>query len=109
MSFSPNILFINMYMHAACKVDDVKWKSGTKIHYNTTLNEQVSKQEARACFYKHGCDSEGLLPYEVYAMRLLAGQARMLALEPQMEGPYVPGVSQRHLLGRKCTFLTVPV
>ena len=55
------------------------------------LSIKVSKQAARACFYKYGCDSDGLLPYEVFAMRLLSDQSRLLALEPQIEGPYAAG------------------
>jgi lipoxygenase homology domain-containing protein 1 len=43
-------------------------------------------------FYKYGCDSEGLLPYEVFTMRLLTCPTRVLALEPEMTGPWTQGV-----------------
>ena len=51
------------------------------------LSVSVSRGQAQALFYKYGCDAEGLLPYEVFAMQLLSCPARMLALEPEATGP----------------------
>lgn len=34
-------------------------------------------------FVKHGCDSQGLLPYDLFAAKLLSSPARLLALEPE--------------------------
>jgi lipoxygenase homology domain-containing protein 1 len=55
------------------------------------LSVNVSRPQAQTLFYKYGCDCEGLLPYEVFAMRLLSCPARMLALEPEMAGPWPAG------------------
>jgi lipoxygenase homology domain-containing protein 1 len=55
------------------------------------LSIKLTKQDARAFFFKYGCDSEGLLPYEVFAMHLLSGQSRLLALAPELTGPYAQG------------------
>lgn len=60
------------------------------------LSVLVSVQQAKALFFKYGCDSEGLLPYEVFAMRLLSGQARIVALEPDMAGPWPTGTLARY-------------
>lgn len=58
----------------------------------------VFSEQAQTLFYKFGCDSQALLPYNVFAIRLLSCPARMLALEPEMAGPWRPGVLTLQLL-----------
>jgi hypothetical protein len=55
------------------------------------LSVKLTKQDACTFFFKYGCDSEGLLPYEVFAMHFLSGQSRLLALAPELAGPYPQG------------------
>ena len=45
----------------------------------------MSEEQARALFIKYGCDAQGLLPYDVFAARLLSSPARLLALEPEQK------------------------
>jgi hypothetical protein len=49
------------------------------------LGLRVSREEAVALFQKFGCDTQGLLPYDVFAAKLLGSAARLLALEPQQK------------------------
>lgn len=58
----------------------------------------LCSEQAQTLFFKFGCDSEGLLPYNVFAIRLLSCPARMLALEPEMTGPWRPGLAFHYLL-----------
>jgi hypothetical protein len=57
------------------------------------VSVKVTRRQARVLFFKFGCDAQGLLPYEVFAMKLLSCPARMLALEPEIFGPWKPGPS----------------
>lgn len=34
-------------------------------------------------FIKYGCDKHGLLPYDLFATKLLSSPARLMALEPE--------------------------
>lgn len=45
----------------------------------------MTEEQARALFVKYGSDSQGLLPYDMFANKLLSSQARLLALEPEMK------------------------
>jgi hypothetical protein len=56
-----------------------------------SLSMKLTNQDACTFFFKYGCDSEGLLPYEVFAMRFLSGQSCLLALAPELAGPYPQG------------------
>ena len=46
---------------------------------------RVTEDQAVAMFIKYGCDSQGLLPYDMFAARLLSSPARLLALEPEQK------------------------
>ncbi|GFR41097.1 hypothetical protein Agub_g1741 [Astrephomene gubernaculifera] len=52
---------------------------------------RVSEEQANALFVKYGCDSQGLLPYDLFATKLLSSPMRLLALEPEQKGPYKAG------------------
>lgn len=54
-------------------------------HVWRKFSVKVSREQSAALFLKHGCDGQGLLPYDVFAARLLGSQARLLALEPQQK------------------------
>ena len=46
---------------------------------------RVTEDQAVALFIKYGCDAQGLLPYDMFATRLLSSPARLLALEPEQK------------------------
>ena len=64
----PGLLSISQFRHV--------WRK---------LGLRVSREEALAIFHKFGCDKQGLLPYDVFAAKLLGSAARLLALEPQQK------------------------
>eukprot|EP00879_Flechtneria_rotunda_P022486 GHRR01023737.1.p1 GENE.GHRR01023737.1~~GHRR01023737.1.p1 ORF type:complete len:466 (+),score=151.57 GHRR01023737.1:858-2255(+) len=57
-------------------------------HMWRSLGVKLSREQAAAMFLRHGCDVQGLLPYEVFAAKLQGSPARLLALEPEQKGPY---------------------
>uniref|UniRef100_A0A383W527 PLAT domain-containing protein n=1 Tax=Tetradesmus obliquus TaxID=3088 RepID=A0A383W527_TETOB len=57
-------------------------------HVWRSLGLKISREQAAALFLRHGCDAQGLLPYEVFAAKLQGSPARLLALEPEQKGPY---------------------
>ena len=54
-------------------------------HAFKKLSIRVTEEQACALFIKYGCDAQGLLPYDVFAARLLSSPARLLALEPEQK------------------------
>ena len=60
-------------------------------HAFKKLGVRVSEDQANGLFIKYGCDSQGLLPYDMFATRLLSSPARLLALEPEQKGAYKAG------------------
>ncbi|KAF5837534.1 hypothetical protein DUNSADRAFT_4227 [Dunaliella salina] len=61
-------------------------------HAFKKFSVRVSEEQAHAMFIKYGHDSQGLLPYDMFATKLLTSPARMLALEPEQKGAYRPGM-----------------
>jgi hypothetical protein len=39
-------------------------------HVWRSLGVKISREQAAALFLRHGCDAQGLLPYEVFAAKL---------------------------------------
>lgn len=64
----PGLLNIDQFRHA--------WKK---------LSVRMTQPQAAALFLKYGCDAQGLLPYDVFAAKLLGSPARLLALEPEQK------------------------
>ncbi len=60
-------------------------------HVWRKFRTHISTAQAHALYLKYGCDAQGLLPYEVFAPKLLSSPARLLALEPEQKGPYKAG------------------
>eukprot|EP00879_Flechtneria_rotunda_P023116 GHRR01024436.1.p2 GENE.GHRR01024436.1~~GHRR01024436.1.p2 ORF type:complete len:104 (+),score=41.08 GHRR01024436.1:605-916(+) len=54
-------------------------------HMWRSLGVKLSREQAAAMFLRHGCDVQGLLPYEVFAAKLQGSPARLLALEPEQK------------------------
>ncbi|KAK9824333.1 hypothetical protein WJX72_009517 [[Myrmecia] bisecta] len=52
---------------------------------------KVSSEPAQALFIKYGCDTHGMLPYQVFAAQLLAPATRLLGLAPSRKGAFKPG------------------
>lgn len=67
----PGLIAVSQFRHA--------WRK---------LGIKVLEDQAHALFIKYGCDNYGLLPYDVFAQRLLSSPARLLALEPEQKGPF---------------------
>lgn len=42
-------------------------------HVWRSLGVKMSREQAAATFLRHGCDGQGLLPYEVFAAKLQVG------------------------------------
>ncbi|GIL99608.1 hypothetical protein Vretimale_4736, partial [Volvox reticuliferus] len=70
----PGLLNVMQFRHA--------WKK---------FSIRVTEEQAHAIFIKYGVDSQGLLPYDLFATKLLSSPARLLALEPEQKGPYKAG------------------
>ncbi|GLC44364.1 hypothetical protein PLESTF_000049800 [Pleodorina starrii] len=70
----PGLINVGQFRHA--------WKK---------FSIRVSEEQAHALFIKYGSDSQGLLPYDLFAAKLLSSPARLLALEPEQKGPYKAG------------------
>ncbi|KAG2450199.1 hypothetical protein HYH02_000301 [Chlamydomonas schloesseri] len=70
----PGLITVAQFRHA--------WKK---------FSVRVSEEQAHALFIKYGCDSQGMLPYDMFATKLLSSPARLLALEPEQKGPYKAG------------------
>ncbi len=64
----PGLLAVAQFRHA--------WKK---------FSVRVSEEQAHALFIKYGCDTQGLLPYDLFATKLLTSSMRMLALEPEQK------------------------
>ncbi|MEW5309958.1 MAG: hypothetical protein WDW38_001797 [Sanguina aurantia] len=71
---APGLLTNSMFRHA--------WRK---------FSVRVTEEQATALFIKHGCDRQGLLPYDLFAAKLLTSSARTLALEPEQKEAYVDG------------------
>ncbi|PNH12713.1 Lipoxygenase y domain-containing protein 1 [Tetrabaena socialis] len=67
----PGLMTVAQFRHA--------WKK---------FSIRVSEEQAHALFIRYGCDTQGLLPYDLFATKLLSSPARLLALEPEQKGPY---------------------
>jgi len=57
----------------------------TVLSTTIPLSLRVTEDQAVALFIKYGCDAQGLLPYDMFATRLLSSPARLLALEPEQK------------------------
>lgn len=64
----PGLITVTRFRHA--------WKK---------FSVRVSEEQAHALFIKYGCDSQGMLPYDMFATKLLSSPARLLALEPEQK------------------------
>lgn len=64
----PGLLNIDQFRHAFKK-----------------FSIKVSEEQAHALFIKYGHDAQGLLPYDMFATKLLSSPARLLALEPEQK------------------------
>eukprot|EP00798_Chlamydomonas_sp_ICE-L_P018393 gene18393-24865_t len=60
-------------------------------HAFKKFSVRVSEPQARALFIKYNCDSQGLMPYDMFVTKLLSSPARLMALEPEQRGAYKPG------------------
>ncbi len=64
----PGLITVAQFRHA--------WKK---------FSIRVTEEQAHAMFIKYGCDAQGLLPYDLFAAKLLGSPARLLALEPEQK------------------------
>lgn len=64
----PGLITVAQFRHA--------WKK---------FSIRVTEEQAHAMFIKYGCDTQGLLPYDLFAAKLLGSPARLLALEPEQK------------------------
>jgi hypothetical protein len=55
------------------------------------IGVRLSEEEARALFQRHGCDGEGLLPYDVFVAKLLSSPGRLLSMEPEQKVSFGAG------------------